>query len=106
MREAAVLRTGKDERGQPELPHSTQTLNLTRLEQRRDDALGVALELDQAVNRIAENHNERLPRKNGRNHSVPAVFAIVGKGQRFAFAKSQFTSLSSHTLMKPPRSLR
>jgi len=53
MSEARVLRAGKNQRREAQLAHVAQTLQLTRIEQRRDHALVRAFERHQAMNRIA-----------------------------------------------------
>jgi hypothetical protein len=56
VREPGVLRARKHERGEPELTHSTQTLDLARVEERQRESLFVALEGDETVDGISENH--------------------------------------------------
>ena len=46
VRKARVLRAREDERGEPELPHSTKPLDFARVEQRSNDALRHAFEGD------------------------------------------------------------
>ena len=61
MGETRVLRTGKHERGEAKLPNSTQTLDFARIQQRLHDPLRQALEGDQTVDRVPQDHEATLP---------------------------------------------
>ncbi len=54
--ESRVFGAGEDQGGQPELAHSTQALNLSRRQERLDDALVVVFESHQAMHGVAEDH--------------------------------------------------
>ncbi len=59
--EAGMLGTGEDEGGQPELTHAAKALHLTGREERLDDRLVIALELDEAVDGVPKDHARNLP---------------------------------------------
>jgi hypothetical protein len=57
VRETRVLRARERERGQPELADPPKPLDLARAQEARDDRRLVSLELDQPMDRVAEDHD-------------------------------------------------
>lgn len=70
---ARVLGAGKDQRREPELANPAQALNLPGLEESHHDTLGVALEGDEAMDWVPENHGRNLRDPNENGH--PAMSA-------------------------------
>ena len=57
--EARVLGARKHERGEAELPHTTESLHFSGVEQRSNDPLRHAFKGDQTVDRVPEDHPSR-----------------------------------------------
>ena len=70
MGKARVLRPREHERRQAELAYASQALDLAGVEQRSDDPLRHAIEGDQTVDRVPEDHLATLPPRT-QNASVP-----------------------------------